>query len=304
MPALSAPALALRFSHPEFLVARWLARFGPERTLSILAADNAPSGVDLMANPRRTSREALAAALSAEGIVAEESALSPLGLVVRSGNPLRSPLLAAGHFSVQDVAAQALVLLLPAGGTLIDMAAAPGGKSFAAVSTGRADRVIALDRSPARLERLCEARTRLGIPEVLPVAGNVLRPPLPSGRFDRVLFDAPCSGTGTLRKNPEIRIRLAAEAIERLSRAQEEGLAAAATLLAPGGFLLYATCSLEEEENERVVARVLSRMPELEPAAIAVTETLAPYVAGPRFRILPDAAHDGFTAHLLRRRPS
>lgn len=298
-----AAALALRFSHPEFLVARWLARFGPERTLSILAADNAPSGLDLMANPRRTSRDALSAALSAEGVVAEASALSPLGLVVRSGNPLRSPLLAAGHFSVQDIAAQALVLLLPAGRVLVDLAAAPGGKSFAAVSFGRAERVVALDRSPARLERLCEARARLGIPEVTPLAGDVLRPPLAAGRFDRVLFDAPCSGTGTLRKNPEIRIRLAAEAIERLSRAQEEGLAAAALLLAPGGFLLYATCSLEEEENERVVARVLARLPELEPVPIDVTENLAPYVAGARFRILPDATHDGFTAHLLRRRP-
>jgi 16S rRNA (cytosine967-C5)-methyltransferase len=297
----SAAALARRFSHPEFLVARWLARFGRDRTLAILEADNAPSGLDLMANPRRTDRETLTAALAVEGVVTEPALLSPLGLTVRSGNPLRSPLLTAGHFSVQDVGGQALALLLPAGDLLIDLAAAPGGKSFAAVSLGRARRVVALDRSASRLRRLAEARRRLGIGEVFPVAGDILRAPLPEDRFDRVLFDAPCSGTGTLRKNPEIRLRLAEEAIERLSRRQEEGLAAAAALLAPGGFLLYSTCSLEEEENERVVARVIARFPELTLAPIEAPAAFQPFVDGARFRVLPDATHDGFTAPLIRR---
>ena len=120
--------------------------------------------------------------------------------------------------------------------------------------------------------------------------------------MDRVLFDAPCSGTGTLRKNPEIRYRVTPEAIERLSRAQENGLSAAAGLLAPGGYLLYSTCSLEEEENERVVERVLARRPEIEPAPIGVSGELGASVSGNRFRILPDRNNDGFTAHLLRRR--
>ena len=117
-----------------------------------------------------------------------------------------------------------------------------------------------------------------------------------------MLYDAPCSGTGTLRKNPEIRLRLAEEAIERLARAQEAGLAAAAGLLAPGGFLLYSTCSLEEEENERVVARVIARTADLTTSPIEAGEAFLPYVEGARFRVLPDATHDGFTAHLLRRR--
>ena len=92
------------------------------------------------------------------------------------------------------------------------------------------------------------------------------------------------------------------EAIDRLAAAQERGLASAAALLAPGGFLLYSTCSLEEEENERVVARVLARDPELEPAPIEAPEGLSPFVSGSLFRVLPDASRDGFTAHLLRRR--
>jgi len=297
-----AGALARWFSHPEFLVARWLARFGREKTLAVLAADNAPSGIDLMTNPRRTDRAALIAALAGDGVAADPSPLSPLGLVVRSGNPVRSALLAAGHFTVQDAAGQALPLLLPAGETLVDLAAAPGGKSFAAVALGRARGVVALDRSGARLQLLVEARRRLAMPEVLPAAGDVLAIPLAEGRFDRVLFDAPCSGTGTLRKNPEIRWRLAPEAVERLARAQEAGLASAARLLSPGGFLLYSTCSLEEEENERVVERVLAGSSVLEPAPIEAPPELATWVEGSRFRMLPDADRDGFTAHLLRRR--
>jgi len=294
--------LAREFSHPEFLVARWLTRFGETATRRILAADNSPSGVDLMTNSRKTDRDSLAAALAAEGVATEPSPLSPLALTVVSGNPLRSSLFAAGHFTVADVASQALPLLLPPGDTLVDLAAAPGGKSFSAVLHGRFRRAFALDRSVSRLNLVLENRGRLGIPAVVPAAGDILAPPLPAGRFDRVLFDAPCSGTGTLRKNPEIRYRVTPEAIGRLGRAQEEGLLAGAGLLAPGGLLLYSTCSLEEEENERVVERVLARDSGLEPAPLDAAESLHPFVSENRFRIFPAQTNDGFTAHLLRRR--
>jgi 16S rRNA (cytosine967-C5)-methyltransferase len=294
--------LSVRFSHPEFLVERWLTRFGPEKTLEILEADNSPSGLDLMTNARRTDRETLAAALLAEGVSTRPSPLSPLGLTVLSGNPLRSPLFAAGDFSVQDVGSQALPLLLPPGETLADLAAAPGGKSFSAVLHGRVRKAFALDLSLARLRLVSENGVRLGIGEVVCAGADLLAPPLAPGRLDRVLFDAPCSGTGTLRKNPEIRYRVSVEAIVRLARFQEDGLAAAAGLLAPGGFLLYSTCSLEEEENETVVRRVLARRPELEPSAIEAPESLRPFVSGNRFQILPESSSDGFTAHLLRRR--
>jgi 16S rRNA (cytosine967-C5)-methyltransferase len=254
-----------------------------------------------MTNTRRTDRARLAAALEADGVSTEPSRLSPLALTVLAGNPLRSSLFAAGHFTVQDAASQALPLLLPPGETLVDLASAPGGKSFSAVLHGRARRAFALDRSVARLNLLRENRVRLGIFEVLPAAGDVLAAPLPPRGFERVLFDAPCSGTGTLRKNPEIRYRVTPEAIARLALGQEEGLHAAADLLAPGGFLLYSTCSLEEEENERVVERVLALRKDLEPAPIRAPAGLAAFVVGSRFRIQPDVANDGFTAHLLRR---
>jgi 16S rRNA (cytosine967-C5)-methyltransferase len=295
-----APAnLARDFSHPPFLVERWRRRFGEEATRGILEADNRHSGLDLMANPRKTDRPALAAAL---GIRTRPSELTPLALTVLSGNPFSSPLFAAGHFSVQDAGSQALPLLLPPGETLLDLAAAPGGKSFAALALGRCRRSVAADLSLARLRLVEENRRRLDLLEVRPVAGDLAAPPFSAGGLDRVLLDAPCSGTGTLRKNPEIRYRVTPEAIERLSGQQERFLGAAAALLAPGGFLLYSTCSLEEEENERVVSRVLERDGGLALADIEAPHGLAPFVQGARFRLLPDETADGFTAHVLRRR--
>ena len=136
-----------------------------------------------------------------------------------------------------------------------------------------------------------------------PVCADVRELPLAGGAFGRVLFDAPCSGTGTLRKNPEIRYRISREAIERLAAAQEDALVAASRLLAPGGLLLYSTCSLEEEENERVVERVLAARPEIGRAAIEPPPGLEDRVDGDRLRLFPDDWTDGFTAHLLRRRP-
>ncbi len=202
---------------------------------------------------------------------------------------------------MQDVGSQALPQLLPPGETLVDLAAAPGGKSFAAVALARCRRSVAVDVSLARLRLLGENRRRLLVPEVRAVAGDLAALPLAPGRCERVLLDAPCSGTGTLRKNPEIRYRVTPQAIERLARAQEGFLNAAAQLLASGGLLLYSTCSLEEEENERVVERALERNRELELVPIDAPEGLAPFVSGARLRILPDEHTDGFTAHLLRR---
>ena len=301
-PERSAAEIARETSHPEFLVRRWLDRFGRETACRILEADNVASGLDLLVNSRRTDRAALRQALLLEGIETEESPLSPLALSVLSGNAIASPLLAAGDFTVQDVGAQALSLLLPAGDLLVDLAAAPGGKSFAALALGRAARTISLDRSPARLRRFAENALRLGMPEARAVAGDYLRPPLRAGNFDRVLLDAPCSGTGTLRKIPEIRYRLTPAGIGRLASSQVEALREAVGLLAPGGYVLYATCSLEREENEDVVRAVLAERADLELASIDAPDALSPFLEGARFQILPDARTDGFTAHLLRRR--
>ena len=134
------------------------------------------------------------------------------------------------------------------------------------------------------------------------MAGDFDALPLPEGRFERVLLDAPCSGTGTLRKNPEIRYRVTGEAVERLAGAQETALLSALRLVAPGGFLLYSTCSLEMEENERVIERVRERTGG---GAVASVPIDSPVKASPTgaggIRLFPDETTDGFTAHLLRR---
>jgi 16S rRNA (cytosine967-C5)-methyltransferase len=294
-------AWAIHFSHPEFLVRRWRERFGDERTLAMLAADNVPSPLDLLVNPRRTTREKLRLALEQEGISTEESGFSPLSLSVRSGNPVRSPRLASGEFAIQDIGSQVLPLLLPPSELLVDLAAAPGGKSFAALAHATARRTIALDRSVARLRMLADNGRRLGMPEAAPAAADFAAAPLPTGRFDRILLDAPCSGTGTLRKNPEIRWRISPEAIVRIAEDQVAALLAASRLLAPGGLLLYSTCSLEREENEEVVARALSENPGLRLEEPTPPAALRAFVSGATFRMLPGETHDGFTAHLLKR---
>lgn len=299
-PGDAAKDLARHYSHPLFLVERWLARLGARQTRRVLEADNVSPRLDLLVNPKHGTRETVRAALSADGVETEISPLSPLGLTVTSGRLMRSPLLAAGGFSIQDVGAQVLPLLLPEGGWLVDLAAAPGGKSLSALAHGRARRTLALDGSLSRLRRVLENARRLGA-AMRPVAADLAALPLAPGRFDRVLFDAPCSGTGTLRKNPEIRYRVTPEAIERLGKAQEAQLSAAAALLTPGGFLLYSTCSLELEENERVVERVCASTQGLAPAPISAPPALSPFVEGARFRLFPDERVDGFTAHLLRR---
>lgn len=133
-------------------------------------------------------------------------------------------------------------------------------------------------------------------------SADVAALPLRQGSLARVLLDAPCSGSGTLRKNPEIRYRITPESILRLGQAQGSMLEAASDAVAPGGYLLYSTCSLESEENEDVVARLLASRGDFRPAPIDAPPELAPFVDGSRFRIFPDQGSDGFTAHLLSRR--
>lgn len=303
-PGRDAAGLAAEHSHPEFLVARWIERFGIEKTRSLLAADNEHSPLDLFVTVRRLEPAELIRKLAEEGVEVSPLAFPPGAFQVASGNPIRSRAFAEGDFYVADAGAQLLPGLLPAGRLLLDLAAAPGGKSIAALFSGRFERVISVDRSLRRLSPLLENRRRLQLPAMHPVAADLLALPLSERRFDRVLLDAPCSGTGTLRKNPEIRYRLSPAAIASRSALQRDLLAAAASVAAPGGYLLYATCSLEREENEDVVEGFLASHPEFSPAAIEGPPGAERFVSGHLFRIFPDDGTDGFSAMLLRRRSS
>ena len=280
----------------------------PTTTRRILDADNAPSRLDLLTNPRRTTRDALRSALASEGVETELSPLAPLALTVLTGNPLRSPLLAAGHFSVQDVGAQLLPLLLPRG--------RPARRSRRGarrqVALRRRARPRALDGRgrplpPAPRARRRERRVASGSRKCAPVAGDFARA-APAGRPLR-----PRPARRALQRDRNA-AQEPGDPLPRHGRRRSSGsrgaqdgraLAAAAALLAPGGFLLYSTCSLEEEENERVVERVLAGEPDLEPAPIDAS----PGARRPSWTARGSGSSrttrcDGFTAHLLRRRPA
>jgi 16S rRNA (cytosine967-C5)-methyltransferase len=294
--------LAIDQSHPDFLVERWVARFGRSRTVALLAANNRPKAMQLLAFRDRGGRELLAEALIDEGIEVEPAPLSPLGLTVRRGNPLAGAEFAAGSFYVQDEASQAAALIPPPrpGERILDAAAAPGGKSFALAAWEPSVVQVLADVSLARTARLRANLRRLGRPLPLAVA-DAGAPPF--GRaFDRVVLDLPCTGTGTLRRHPELKWRISEGEIGRLTGQALRLLAGAAPLVAPGGLLVAITCSLEEEENERVAARFAADHPEFAP--LPLDEVLAPPLAagvtGPgSWRVLTGGDHDGFSVNVL-----
>ncbi len=307
-PALIDPVgcLAVESSHPEILVRRWLAQFGEPQTRALLEANNRQKPMHLLAFRAKGGRDLLAEKLLAEGIETEPSRLSPQGLIVRTGNALRSAAFASGDFYIQDEVAQLvanLPLALP-GERVLDVAAAPGGKGLALLAAEPTVRLTAADLALPRLVTLSENHRRLGSRARL-VAAAAEHPPF-TGVFDRVVVDYPCTGTGTLRKHPELKWRFSASELERLATQAERMLAGAATAVAPGGFLIAISCSLEPEENEEVGKRFLAgaanfrrtsasgRIPD-----VALTARTGEGI----FRWLPSGDHDGFTLQLFERRP-
>jgi len=296
--------LAIEYSHPDFLVRRWLERHGEPWTRALLDANNRAKPLQLLAFRDRGGRELLAEQLIDEGCAVEPSRFSHLGLTVRRGNPLHSESFRRGAFYVQDEISQAVAWLPPPrpGESVLDAAAAPGGKSFALLAREPSLRIVAADVAFERLAILRENCRRLGR-ELPIVAADAGRPGL-AGSFDRVVLDLPCTGTGTLRKHPELKWRVRDGEIGRLARQARRLLDALAPRVAAGGLLTAITCSLEHEENEDVIAGFLDRHPEFEPAALdtVLDPPLRPHVIGPgAWRLATAEDHDGFTAHVLER---
>jgi 16S rRNA (cytosine967-C5)-methyltransferase len=295
--------LAIEESHPDVLVERWWARFGEERTRAVLRANNGARALHLLAFGERGGRDELARRLAVEGVETRSSALAPDGLVVTAGQPLTTDAFRRGEFYVQDEASQAAALLPPprAGERVLDAAAAPGGKGLALRACEPGVLVVFADHSLARLGRLGENLRRLGGSAPRVVADAAASPFAPV--FDRVLLDAPCTGTGTLRRHPELRWRFGLDELARLADESLRMLVAAASAAAPGGLLIHVTCSLEFEENESVVARALAELPEFQLASLAefVPSASEVELTGIGVRIFPGAGHDGFSISALRR---
>lgn len=302
-------ALALSGSHPEWLVRRWVGRFGLEETQRLIAAANAPAPQALRVNRLRTTSSDLAARLSAEGVRTSPSAVLPDFLIVEEGSPQRTRAFDEGLFYIQDEAAGLVVAMVgaTAGMTILDTCAAPGGKATAlAEMLGAEGLVVAGDRHPARLRLLTQNAKRLGVRCAIVAADMAAAPPLrPEARFDAVLVDAPCSGTGVIRRHPELRYRLSPEDLPRFTAIQSSLLARGAALVRPGGALVYAVCSLEPEEGSERIQALLASHPEFRPEDPAVgagnSALCASDPAGPALVTLPHRdAMDGFFAMSLR----
>ena len=210
-----------------------------------------------------------------------------------------------GDFYVQDGASQAAALIPPprAGERIFDAAAAPGGKSAALLAWEENLHLVAADISAERLGTLRANSKRLRLP-IASLVADAERPALLGG-FDRVVLDLPCSGTGTLRKHPELKWRISESEIGRLSRQALRMLAGCAPLVGAGGRMVAITCSLEPEENEHVVSSFLAEHSEFEPEELAgqVPAALDRHVISPGFwRLATGGDHDGFTVHVLKRR--
>jgi 16S rRNA (cytosine967-C5)-methyltransferase len=215
----------------------------------------------LRANTIRMDRVALAERLADEGVITVPTRFAPDGLVVTGGNPLHSRLASEGAFLVQDEASQLVALAVGArpGERVLDVCAAPGGKTVAlSAAVGHRGLVVAGDVRGRRVALLCQTLSRSGAERVR-VARFDATAPLPfEPRFDAVLLDAPCSGLGTIRRDPEIRWRRTVEDLAVLAATQRTMLERSAAAVAPGGRLVYATCSSEPDENEEVVAAFLA----------------------------------------------
>jgi 16S rRNA (cytosine967-C5)-methyltransferase len=302
---------AVRCDMPDWLYERLENQFGAEEVLRLAEALNQPAPLDLRVNTVKTNRDAVLAQFSAEGIAALPGGLSPLAIRLREKPALaRHPLFLAGAFEVQDEGSQLLGYLLEPkrGEMVVDFCAGAGGKTLLLgalmKNTGR---LYAYDVSDKRLARLKPRLARSGLSNVHPARIEHERDTKIkrlAGKVDRVLVDAPCSGLGTLRRNPDLKWRQDEASVAELALKQAAILEAAARLVRPGGRVVYATCSLLAAENEAIVEAFLAAHPEfsLTPAS-GVLARHGVVLEGDFLRLLPHRHHtDGFFAAVLEKK--
>jgi 16S rRNA (cytosine967-C5)-methyltransferase len=283
--------LATTLSHPEWLVSRWLDRYGFEDAEAWALFDNSPATLTIRANTLRTSRQALSGQLASLGVDTEPARFATDALYVRSGNPLLTPLAAQGLFSVQDESSQLVAQLtaVQPGERVLDACASPGGKTTAMAAAMRNDGlIVATDVRGRRVDLLRRTIESAGARCARVVQADVAGVLPFTTTFDCVLLDAPCSGLGTVRRDPDIRWRRSPDDFERFAAVQLAMLGRAAEVTAAGGRLVYATCSSEPDENEAVVSRFLNDRPEFESAPSRIPAELARFTtADGYFRTFP-----------------
>jgi len=313
---LDALPFAVRCDFPDWVLAAWRKRFADADVLALCEALNRPAPLDLRANLLRQTRDATLEALLASGIEGKATPWSPTGIRLR-GHPAlaRHALFVAGAIEVQDEGSQLLAWLVAPrrGEMVVDFCAGAGGKTLALGALMRSTgRLYAFDVSEPRLAEMKPRLARSGLANVHPqliASENDARVKRLAGKIDRVLVDAPCSGLGTVRRNPDLKWRQQPEDVARMADEQLAILASASRMPKPGGRLVYATCSLLEDENEAVVERFLAAHPQfvLRDAHATLAESRievppSPGASDAFLRLLPHVhGTDGFFAAVFER---
>jgi 16S rRNA (cytosine967-C5)-methyltransferase len=313
LPLPSAPPidmLAITLSHPRWLAARWLARYGPDAAERWARFNNAPAPLTLRANRLVTTRDALTRDLAATGIATEPARFATDALVTTNGNPLLTPLAQSGAFVVQDETSQLVGLFVAAmaGERILDACASPGNKTTLMAAAMHDDGLlVAADVRGRRLDLLRRTVAASGARSIHVVRADARAAPPYRAAFDAVLLDAPCSGLGTIRRDPDVRWRRTAADLPDFANAQRTMLGRLAGIVRPGGRLIYSTCSSEPEENEEVVGAFLASHPEfarVAPRAFADRDHLAALLdADGALKTLPfrDGLEAYYAACLVRR---
>jgi 16S rRNA (cytosine967-C5)-methyltransferase len=314
-PAAGDPAayLAVHHSHPLWLVQSWLQLWALEKTAALCQANNEIPPYVIRTNTLKISREDLAEQLRPSAKAVEATPYSPEGLKITDP---RLPLIQMeayqkGLFQIQDEASQMIAHLVQPepGEDILDLCCGFGGKAtHMAQRMGNRGRILALDNNPVKIKDLRQNARRLGVLTIRGMVGDALKADFPKGeirRFDRILVDAPCSGWGVIRRNPDLKWRLRPEDAPRLARMQNKLLQNAGKWLKSKGILVYSTCTLNEEENEGVVELFLKDHPEF---SMESARTFLPARAGEMvdergfFKTWPpQQGTDGFFAARLRK---
>ncbi len=303
--------ISVNYSHPPWLVNEWLNVFGLENTKSLCAVNNEQPPVTIRVNTLKISRAELIAELSANGFHLSPTKYSPDGLIIHQGMQpaAKTEAFSAGSFRLQDEGAQCIAYLVAPekNSNVLDACAGSGGKTthLAALMKNQG-RILAIDKNSAIIEELKKEALRLGITSIEPYALDLSAglPKKLKGGFDLVLVDAPCSGTGTLRRNPEIKWRLQPEDIIKAARRQKIILAEAAQAVKHTGKLIYCTCSLLPQENENIIKEFRAQNSEFSLCLQPPDLDKGLFDADGFYRTYPHVHNtDAFFAAVLKREP-
>lgn len=261
--------ISIETSHPAWMIKRWSEQFGMEKTREMALENNKAPLQTVRVNTAQATPEQVIEMLESEGLTAEPSKIIPECLIVSNGQPVRSQAFEKGFITIQDESSMlpAYALQVEPGMTVLDMCAAPGGKTtHIAEKLKTSGKVVAMDLHAHKVKLIEETAARLGHQHIETIVGDGRESTVRFGEaaFDRILVDAPCSGLGVIKRKPDIKYTKTPDDFGRLQTIQLALLDEAAKLLKPGGVMVYSTCTIDNEENRGTAERFLKAHPEME----------------------------------------